>query len=282
MVRARVFCRRCQKDFVWAFADGVDPRKELPTITCPSGHPGGECEIGPEVGGGIRVAGTVEGPTMPRPEDELRTRGVLAQGASVTFGAVTARHGILAMGDTQSSLLTDYFRALSESVQAKAPAGQTEEPVHNPMMAFWSRAVLYFGVLEQWVTAHGYRPRVEDYALIICDLGHSLSTLVGRHWNEEAKTRFEVARGTPPTRTPELLNLLAGKVPGYDVNMPEDREGKTIWPDLEDFLKNYFDDIVTHFEEAKYGSAGSRWTISGASWNAPGGPGCGSCVRDWA
>ncbi len=117
------------------------------------------------------------------------------------------------------------------------------------MIAFWRRAVLYYETREQLI-AEGYDLRFEDYALIISDLGQSLYFLFGRHWNEEAKAKYSLKVGTSPESTPDLLALLEKYYPNIGWNLSLDNS--TLWRLLHDFILNYYQDIVKHFEYKKF------------------------------
>ncbi|GAI82636.1 unnamed protein product, partial [marine sediment metagenome] len=126
------------------------------------------------------------------------------------------------------------------------------EILHNPMITFWKRAVLYYEIRERLV-AEGYILRFEDYALIISDPGQSLYMLFGRHWNDEAKAKYASIEGSPKEKTPDLLALLERYYPPLGWNLPLDNE--MLWNLLHDFIKNYYQDIVKHFEYKNFEKA---------------------------
>ena len=124
--------------------------------------------------------------------------------------------------------------------------------IHNPMIAFWRRAVLYYETKKQQYN-EGLPLRFEHYALIISDLGQSLYMLFGRHWNEKAKRIYSSMVGKPPDSTPDLLPLLVKYYPPIGWDLPSDNIA--LWNLLYEFILNYYQDIVKHFEYRKFEKA---------------------------
>lgn len=94
--------------------------------------------------------------SLPRQEGVI----ILAQGttdASIAYlpkGPIEAEV-ILAEGPTTTACID----AITQARTKKAII------IHNPMIAFWRRAVLYYETCEQFI-AKGYDLRFEDYALV--------------------------------------------------------------------------------------------------------------------
>ena len=102
----------------------------------------------------------------------------------------------------------------------------TTEPVHNPMLAFWYRAVFFFNAFKK-LSEQGYTLLFEDFALVISDLGLSLYMLLGRHWNDKAKAEWRRTIGNLPGETPDALELLEKYFPRFGWNLPE--EDAILW-----------------------------------------------------
>lgn len=187
----------------------------------------------------------------------------LVTSAGSAIGPIQSGSFILAQGTTYAALPISPEGFLGVDI---ALAGQPtvtavfhreekpEEPIlHNPMMAFWRRAVMYFESRKTLVSSKGYILRFEDYALIISDLGQSLYMLFGRHWNDSAKHKYGRKIGTPPTETPDLLALLEKYYPPIGWDLPS--ENKALWDCINHFIRDYYQDLVKHFEFAKFEKA---------------------------
>jgi hypothetical protein len=183
---------------------------------------------------------------------------VMSSGAAITTFPSEAI--VLAQGTTCASLSIPRLGFLGIDIAlAGGPtttavvhnAEAISEPIlHNPMMAFWMRAVMYYEARKQLVQAKGYTLRFDDYALIISDLGQSLYMLFGRHWNDDAKAKYAQTVGTPPVDTPDLLTLLGKHYPPIGWDLPGEKPD--LWITLKDFIHKYYQDIVKHFEFNKF------------------------------
>lgn len=185
------------------------------------------------------------------PNQPISTSAIrLAQGSTSAFiddsavgNYLDAR--IVIAGGATSNVAVDYNQDLSEREQNII--------LHNPMIAFWRRAVLYFENREKLVRDDEYLLRFEDFALIISDLGQSLYMLFGRHWNDEAKKNYGQKVGTPPQETPDLLALLEKYYPPIGWDLPG--TNAELWWSLRSFIYDYYQDIVKHFEYEKFKKA---------------------------
>ena len=129
-----------------------------------------------------------------------------------------------------------------------ASEDETVSLVHNPMMAFWKRAKLYYGNRVD-ATEKGYLLLFDDCALIISDLGQSLSMLFGRHWNT-IKEAFNTMVGTPPALTPDISYLIDKCFPlaGWKMASGE----PILYRNLKRFIDVYYKDLIKHFEYDKF------------------------------
>jgi len=121
--------------------------------------------------------------------------------------------------------------------------------LHNPMMSFWLRAKFYYELYNN-LKDKGHDLLFENYALIISDLGQSLYLLFGRHWTKEAKEIYKKKVGTPKQNTPDLLVLLEKCYLPIGWNLSSDNP--ILWKHLHDFILNYYQNIVKHFEYDKF------------------------------
>jgi hypothetical protein len=128
------------------------------------------------------------------------------------------------------------------------PEDETVSIVHNPMMAFWKRAKLFYGNRVD-AAQKGYPLLFDDCALIISDLGQSLSMLYGRHWNS-IKEPYKRMVGTPPTLTPDILWLIEDGFPLAGWKMAS--EDPILSRNLQRFMDVYYKDLIKHFEYDKF------------------------------
>jgi len=183
---------------------------------------------------------------------------VMSSGAAITTFPSEAI--VLAQGTTCASLNIPKVGYLGVDIALAGgptftavvnnPLPISEPVLHNPMMAFWMRAVMYYEARKQLAQTKGYSLRFDDYALIISDLGQSLYMLFGRHWNDDAKARYAKAVGTTPADTPDLLALLEKHYPSIGWDLPGERP--ELWTSLRAFIHEYYQDIVKHFEFNKF------------------------------
>ena len=183
---------------------------------------------------------------------------VMSSGAAIT--TFPSEGIVLAQGTTCASLSIPHIGYLGVDIALAGGPTSTavvhnvpptsETVLHNPMMAFWQRAVMYYEARKQMAHTKGYSLRFDDYALIISDLGQSLYMLFGRHWNDDAKAKYAKAVGTAPTDTPDLLSLLEKNYPPIGWNLPGEKP--ELWEKLYTFIREYYQDIVKHFEFNKF------------------------------
>ena len=150
--------------------------------------------------------------------------------------------------------LKDGWAVLDVNKENGIPPNKTSESeiLHNPMMAFWLRAKLFYNHSKK-LSEEGNILHFEDYAFIISDLGQSLYMLMGRHWNIEAKEKYSIKVGPPPLSTPDLLALLEKYYPKIGWNLPQ--SNNDLWNNLHDFILNYYQDIIKHFDFSKFQKA---------------------------
>ena len=160
--------------------------------------------------------------------------------------------------------MTDRIALANTTGSPSIAKGSTDEApghMHNPMIAFWKRAVREYDALQG-------EPKFEDSALIISDLGQSLYMLFGRHWTKDARQRYidEKSDTDPkwvrdlrkkiernPNDTPDLTSLVGTIYPrlGYDLPGTD----KRLWDLLKCFIDHYYKDLVKHFQYSKFEAA---------------------------
>jgi hypothetical protein len=123
--------------------------------------------------------------------------------------------------------------------------------LHNPMLAFWDRAILYFTNVFTEENIRSGSIRFEHYALIISDLGQSLAMLLGRHWNDKAKDAHRKVHGTEPRAdTPDIRDMITKRLPNLGLDLPD--EDADLWHRLDDFVDKRYNDLIKHFSEDKF------------------------------
>ncbi len=136
----------------------------------------------------------------------------------------------------------------------KSSALSEQARIHNPHIAFWRRSVWYYAVLERAIQEADYRPFIEDYALIISDLGMCLTILFGRNWTKNLKEQYEHKTGKTLKKTPRLIPLLRDFYPKANEDWDIKKE-KPLYKALTDFIGKFYNDIVKHFEAEKFEKA---------------------------
>jgi len=123
--------------------------------------------------------------------------------------------------------------------------------IHNPMIALWERAIMYYDSRENIYKQSGIL-KFEDYTLIISDIGQSLYMLFGRHWNKKLSEEYYKRNkiGTPRSDTPDLVALLEKYYPFFGWDLPS--ENNALWVLLKDFIRVYYKDLVSHFDFDKF------------------------------
>ena len=103
----------------------------------------------------------------------------------------------------------------------------------------------------------------DDSALIISDLGQSLSMLLGRHWKTKSKSKYAELNPSEllKDRTPKLTKLITRFLVPSGFNLPV-QHGQ-LWIELKELIRVY-NDIVKHFEYRKLDEA-ARITFEGLS-----------------
>jgi hypothetical protein len=169
-------------------------------------------------------------------------------------GGTTPAKWVLPTGQSYQAAIR-IAEGITSSISTETINAKDDELVeftHNPMMAFWKRAKLYYDNRADLVR-QGYSLLFDDSALIISDLGQSLYMLFGRHWNMVVKEEYQRRIGTPPIKTPEVIILLEKcyTLIGWDMA----NEEPILFDNLRKFIVDYYQDLIKHFEYSKFQSA---------------------------